>query len=133
MTLTTDVNRDDAQARVSLVSYLSRLQTVLIAPGAALTIGSGIMWSMALVGTGGYQSRVAPVGLSIMTAAGILGAVLVFAVTLPTARKLRFLSSVGGNGQMLAVFESLRRRLAIVSNIAGVCAVASLFASVLAP
>ena len=121
------------QARASLFGLVAKAHTAVIGPGALFTIGSGIMWSMAIVGAGDVQSRVAPIGLWVMTMAGFVGGLLVAFVALPTAVKLSAVAVPTADGNVLPVFERLRKRLIAVSFAAGVLALVSLFASVIAP
>jgi len=123
---------ESPQVRASLFGVLARAYTVVIGPGAILTLGSGILWSMAIVGAGDMQSRVAPIGLWVMTAAGFVGGLLVVFVALPTAARLRSVAAPTADGQVLPAFEQQRKRLIAVSYVAGVLALVALFASVLA-
>jgi len=68
-----------------------------------------------------------------MTAAGFVGGFLIVFVAIPTAIKLKAIAVVGSDGQVLPLFERHKKRLDIVSAVAGICALVSLFASVLAP
>jgi hypothetical protein len=88
---------------------------------------------MAIAGGGGVESRIAPIGAWIMTVLGVLGGLLVAFVALPTALKLKSVAVTRADGQVLPAFEKQKRRLEIVSAVAGLCALASLFAAVLAP
>ena len=88
---------------------------------------------MAIVGAGGVQSRVAPIGVMVMTAAGFVGALLIVFVALPSAVKMKAVAVPTADGKMLPVFERQRKRLIATSHIAGVLALVSLFASVVAP
>ncbi len=124
---------DSQQVSVRVTALLTRVHAMIIAPGALLTVGSGILWSMAIAGGGGVESRIAPIGAWIMTVLGVLGGLLVAFVALPTALKLKSVAVTRADGQVLPAFEKQKRRLEIVSAVAGLCALASLFAAVLAP
>jgi hypothetical protein len=131
--LATSVRVESPQVRVTWAALRARVQTRIIGPGALLTVGSGMLWSMAIVGSGGGGSRTAPIGLWIMTVAGMVGGLLVAFVALPTAVRLRAVAVSSADGQVLPAFEQQKRRLTLVSFVAGVCALVSLFAAVLAP
>lgn len=120
-------------ARAKLLGMLAGAFTVVIGPGAILTLGSGVLWSMAIVGVGDVERRVAPAGLGVMTAAGVVGGLLIAFVALPTAARLRAMAVPTVDGQLLPAFERQRKRLMVVSSVAGVLALVSLAASVLAP
>ena len=124
---------ESPQVRASLFGLLANVYTLVIGLGAFLTIGSGILWSMAIAGAGDIPSRVAPIGLWIMTAAGLVGGLLIAFVVLPTAVRMRAVAVATADGQMLPAFEQQRKRLLAVSCFAGVLAVVELFAAVLAP
>ena len=88
---------------------------------------------MALVNAGDMQSRVAPNGVLVMTAAGFIGGLLIVFSALPTAVKLKALAASTAATEMPPIVERLGRRLVAISLAAGVLAIVSLFASVLAP
>ncbi len=124
---------ESPQVRAGLFGLLAKAHNLVIGPGVLLTFGSGLLWSMALVGAGDVQARVAPFGTSVMTATGVLGGLLVVVVALPAAVKMKALAIPTADGQMLPAFEQQRKRLVSASNIAGAFALASLFASVFTP
>jgi hypothetical protein len=124
---------ESQELRTRLTALLAGVQTRIIGPGALLTIGSGIVWSMAIVPTGSLEIRVAPVGLWTMTAAGMIGGILVLAVALPTAARLKAIAVTGTDGQTLPAFGQLKSKLMVVSYVAGACALVALFAAVIAP
>ena len=124
---------DSTHVRTTLFKLVARVHTTVIVPGALFTLGSGVLWSMAIVGAGGVQSGVAPIGVLVMTAAGFVGGLLVVFVALPTAVKLKAVAVPTAAGKMLPVFERQRKRLIATSHIAGVLALVALFASVVAP
>ncbi len=124
---------ETAQVRAGVFGLLARVHSIVIGPGAILTLVSGIMWSVAVAGGGEIQIRVAPVGLWVMTVAGFVGGLLIVVEALPTAARLRALAVPTADGQMLPAFEKQRKRLIVVSFVAGVLALVSMFAAVLAP
>lgn len=125
--------KEPAQVRAPLLEMFARLHTTVIVPGALLTGASGVLWSMALAGGQGTESRVAPLGLWIMSGAGFLGVLLIAFVALPAAVRLGILAVPTEDGHMLPEFERQRKRLLGASIASGVLAAVSLFASVLAP
>jgi hypothetical protein len=106
---------------------------MVIVPGALLTLGSGVLWSLTIAGAGDVQNRVAPMGVWVMTAAGIVGALLIAFVALPTAVKLKAVAVPTAAEKMLPIFERQKKRLIAASHVAGVLALVSLLASALAP
>ncbi len=121
--------RESVEVRVGLFRLLTQVQTLVIGLGALLTAGTGIVWSMWLVQDGGEASTHS-VGLWLMQGLGLLGAVLVLFVAVPTAVKVGGLAVATDDGQVLPAFEYLRRRQVVVSSVATVLAILSLFTGV---
>jgi hypothetical protein len=116
--------REDRQGLGAVVRSQAALQRVLIAPGALLTVMSGLILTFSVTGRTGDL-----VGFSfwlvVMQVTGIVGALVTLLVGLPTAARLARLDSVGGNS---AFFDELRQRQRIVASIAGVLALIALVA-----
>ena len=72
MLMTSGARGESQRVRVSLAALLARVHVAIIGPGAIATIGSGILWSLAITGGSDVESRVAPMGAWIMTAVGIV-------------------------------------------------------------
>jgi hypothetical protein len=125
--------RESPLVQTTLHAIVASVFTVVIGPGAILTLGSGILWSMAIVGAGGVERRIASAGLAVMIAAGFVGGLLIAFLALPAAARLRAVAVHTEDGQVLPVFETQRKRLIVVSTVAGLLALVSLAASVLAP
>ena len=89
------------------------LQRKIIAPGAALAVLSGVLLTMKTYGMG----NVAPSGwLMVMQASGVIGACLTLFVALPTSVRM---ARIAPDGQTAALFELLRKRMAMAGSIAG--------------
>jgi hypothetical protein len=121
--------RESVEVRVGLFRLLTQVQTLVIGLGALLTVGTGIVWSMWLVQDGG-ESGTHSIGLWLMQGLGLLGAVLVLFVAVPTAVKVGGLAVATDDGQVLPAFDYLRRRQVLVSSVATVLAILSLFTGV---
>ncbi len=95
---------------------------LLVAPGALIAALSGVMLTFARTGGAGGQ-----IGFSfwlvLMQGAGLLGALVVLLIGLPTASKL---ARIDPAGQHAAYFDELRQRQRVASSIAGVLALAAL-------
>ena len=101
----------------AVIGAVSRLQASLqrkiIAPGAALVVFTGILLTMKTYGMG----NVAPSGwLMVMQVSGVIGACLTLFVALPTSVRM---ARIGPEGQTAALFELLRKRMAVAGSIAG--------------
>jgi hypothetical protein len=112
--------------RLRVYRATSAVQRLLVGPGAAGVVISGVM----LLLGGPYmheQSGVMPAWLSVMMGAGILGALVAIIVSVPTANRLGRLDP-DARGEMPEAFAALRKRQAIFATIAGMLALVALFA-----
>ena len=116
--------REDRQGVGSVVRVQAALQRTLVAPGALLTVLSGLILTFAVTGRTGDLVGFS-IWLVVMQGAGIVGALLTLLIGLPTATRLARLDPAGGNA---AFFDELRQRQRIVASIAGVLALAALVA-----
>jgi hypothetical protein len=117
------VSKDEERARLgAVVRAQAAVHRVLVAPGALLAVLSGVMLTFARTGGSGGQ-----IGFSfwlvLMQGAGLVGALIVLLVGLPTSSKLARIDPLGQNG---AYFDELRQRQRITGSIAGVFALAAL-------
>jgi hypothetical protein len=129
MVLAFGARRESVEVRLGLFRLLTQVQTLVIGLGALLTVGTGIVWSMWLVQDGG-EAGTHSIGLWLMQGLGLLGAVLVLFVAVPTAVKVGGLAVATDDGQVLPAFEYLRRRQVLVSSAATILAILSLFTGV---
>jgi hypothetical protein len=95
----------------AVVRAQSAVQRMVIAPGALLTLLSGLMLTFALAGMAG-----ANVWLMIMQGAGLVAALLTLFIALPTATRL---SRLDPTGSQSAYFDELRKRQKVVGMIWG--------------
>jgi hypothetical protein len=107
---------------------IARSQTAaykaIIAPGALLVVLSGLILTFSVSARMGELVGF-NLWLVIMQGAGIVGALLVLLIGLPTASKLARLDP---EGQGAAYFDELRQRQKVVSSVAGVLALVALVA-----
>lgn len=103
------------------------IQKVLIAPGALLTVLSGLILTFRVTARTGELVGF-NLWLVLMQAAGIVGALVALLISLPTASKLARLDPAG---QHAAYFDELRARQKVTSSIAGVLALAALVGGVM--
>jgi hypothetical protein len=115
---------EDRPALGAVVRAQAAIHKALVAPGALLTVLSGLILTFSVTGRGGELVGFT-LALVIMQGAGVLGALIVLLVALPTAAKLGRLDPLGPAG---AAFDELRQRQRIVSSIAGTLALAALVA-----
>jgi hypothetical protein len=116
--------REDRHGLGAAVRLQSAIQRAIIAPGALLTVLSGLILTFSVTGrTGDLIGFSLP--LVVMQGAGIVGALITLLVALPTAAKLARLDPAGPNA---GYFDELRQRQKVVASIAGVFALAALVA-----
>lgn len=101
----------------------------IIGPGAILAVLSGLMLTFTVAGRTGELVGF-NVWLLVMQGAGVLGALLVLLIGLPTAAKLARLDPTGPGA---AFFDELRQRQKIVASVSGTLALVALVAGALLP
>jgi hypothetical protein len=114
--------REDRASLGAVVRVQAAVQRTLVAPGALLAVLSGLMLTFAVTSLRGGDPGF-NLWLVLMQGAGIVGALLVLMVGLPTAAKLARLDPVGPSA---AYFDELRQRQRVVGSVAGVFALAAL-------
>jgi hypothetical protein len=117
------VSKREERARLgAVVRAQAAVQRVLVAPGALLTVLSGLMLTFAVTSLSGGEAGFS-IWLVLMQGAGLVGALIVLLVGLPTSSKLARIDPQGPNA---AYFDELRQRQRVTSSIAGVFALAAL-------
>ncbi|HEU5040519.1 MAG TPA: DUF2269 family protein [Gemmatimonadales bacterium] len=119
--------REDREGLGVVVRLQAAIQRLLIAPGALLTVLSGLILTFAVTGRTGDLVGF-NVWLVVMQGTGVVGALVSLMVALPTATRLARLDPAGPNG---AYFDELRQRQKVVASIAGVLALVALLAGAL--
>jgi hypothetical protein len=119
--------REGREALGAIARAQAAIHKAIIGPGALLAVLSGLILTFSVSGRLG--ELVGPsVWLMVMQGAGVLGALLVLLVGLPTAAKLGRLDPTG---QGAGYFDELRQRQRIVGSIAGTLALVALVAGAL--
>jgi len=117
------VSRGEERGRLgAVVRAQAAVQKVLVAPGALLTVLSGLMLTFAVTSLTGGEAGFS-LWLVLMQGAGFVGALIVLLVGLPTSSRLARIDPLGPNA---AYFDELRQRQRVTSSIAGVFALAAL-------
>jgi hypothetical protein len=116
--------REDRPGLGAIVRAQAAVQKVIIAPGALLTVASGLILTFSVSARMGELVGF-NLALVVMQVAGLAGAMISLTVALPTAAKLSRLDPVG---QGSAYFDELRQRQRVVSSIAGTLALVALVA-----
>jgi hypothetical protein len=116
--------REDWAGLGAVARTQAAIQRNIVAPGALLTVLSGLVLTFSVTGRSGETAGSA-LPLMIMQGAGLVGALITLAVGLPTASKLARLDPVG---PAAALFDELRQRQRVVASVAGVFAMVALVA-----
>ncbi len=116
--------REDRQGLGVVIRSQAALQRILVAPGALLTVLSGLILTFSVTARTGELVGFS-VWLVVMQGTGLVGALVTLLVGLPTATRLARLDPTGPNA---AFFDELRQRQRVVSSIAGVLAMVALVA-----
>jgi hypothetical protein len=119
--------REDRHGIGVVVRAQTQLTKIAIAPGALLTVLSGLILTFSTTAqTGELVGFSLP--LVVMQGAGILAALLTLLITLPTSAKLGRLDPVG---EAAGYFDELRQRQRIVASISGTLGLVALLAGAL--
>jgi putative copper export protein len=114
--------REERPGLGAVVRAQSNLTKVAIAPGALLTVLSGLILTFQLSGgdLAGFS-----IWLVIMQGAGLIAALITLLIALPTAARLGRLEPTS---EAARYFDELRQRQRIVASISGVLGLVALFA-----
>jgi hypothetical protein len=113
---------EDRAGLGTIVRTQAAVQKILVAPGALLAVLSGLMLTFMMTSLRGGEPGF-NLWLVLMQGSGVVGALLVLMVGLPTAAKLARLDPEGPGA---AYFDELRQRQRVVGSVAGVVALAAL-------
>lgn len=114
--------REDRTGLGAIVRAQVTLAKAAIAPGALLTVLSGLILTFQLSG-GDFAGF--SIWLVVMQGAGLLAALMTLLISLPTAARLGRLDPTGEGARY---FDELRARQRIVASIAGTLGLVALFA-----
>jgi hypothetical protein len=116
--------REDRAGLGAIARAQAAIHRAIIAPGAILVVLSGLILTFSVSGRTGELVGFS-VWLVVMQGAGLVGALMVLLIGLPTAAKLARLDPMG---QGAAFFDELRQRQRIVASASGVLALVALVA-----
>jgi hypothetical protein len=114
--------REDRAGLGAVVRSQAAVQKILVAPGALLAVLSGLMLTFSVTSLRGGEVGF-NLWLVLMQGAGLIGALIVLLIGLPTAAKLARLDPTGPGA---GYFDELRQRQRVVGSLAGVFALAAL-------
>jgi uncharacterized membrane protein len=110
-----------------LAGIQGRLHRTLVLPGCLLAVFSGILLTLRLYG-GPVSTEGFSIPLMAMQGLGLLAAVIVLAVSLPTMTRLVRLDPTG---EQAPLFAALQRRSALAGSLSGTLALGALVAGAL--
>jgi hypothetical protein len=116
--------REDRAGLGAVARAQAAAHKAIIAPGAILVVLSGLILTFSVSGRTGELLGFS-VWLVVMQGAGLVGALMVLLIGLPTAAKLARLDPMGPGA---AFFDELRQRQKIVASVSGVLALVALVA-----
>jgi hypothetical protein len=116
--------REDRAGLGAIARAQAAVHKAIIAPGAILVVLSGLILTFSVSGRTGELVGFS-IWLVVMQGAGLVGALMVLLIGLPTAAKLARLDPMG---QGAAFFDELRQRQRIVASASGVLALVALVA-----
>jgi hypothetical protein len=116
--------REDRGGIGAVARALAAIHKAIIAPGALLAVLSGLILTFSVAGRTGELVGF-NIWLVIMQGAGLVGALVVLLIGLPTAAKLARLDPAGPGA---AFFDELRQRQKIVASVSGTLAFVALVA-----
>ena len=119
-----EAKREDRAGLGAVARAQAAIHKAIIAPGAILVVLSGLILTFSVSGRTGELVGFS-VWLIVMQGAGLIGALMVLLIGLPTAAKLARLDPMG---QGAAFFDELRQRQRIVASASGVLALVALVA-----
>jgi hypothetical protein len=122
MVLGVTAKQFDAGERLAAYRLTSAIQRVLLGPGAAAVVLSGVVLASPYMKEG-----TVPGWLMLMMTSGILGALIAIGITVPTAARLGRLQ-VDPQGELPMSFPGLRKRLIIAGSVSGGLGVLALVA-----
>jgi uncharacterized membrane protein len=113
---------EDRPTQAVVVRMLGVIHRALLLPGIVLTVLSGGYLSIPAAAAGMPSSW-----LMVMQLAGVLAAILVLFVSLPTLGRL---GRISPTGETAPLFDALRKKQAMAGMIAGTLGIIALFAGV---
>ena len=119
--------REDRAGLGAVARAQAAVHKAIIAPGAILVVLSGLILTFSVSGRTGELEGFS-IWLVVMQGAGLVGALVVLLIGLPTAARLARLDPIG---QGAAFFDELRQRQRIVASVSGVLALVALVAGAL--
>jgi hypothetical protein len=122
MVLGVTAKRFDPGERLAAYRLTSAIQRILLGPGAAAVVLSGVVLASPYMKEG-----TVPGWLMLMMTSGILGALIAIGVTVPTAARLGRLQ-LDPRGELPESFAGLRKRLVIAGSVAGALGLVALAA-----
>jgi hypothetical protein len=120
--------REDRAGLGAIARAQAAVHKAIIAPGAILVVLSGLILTFSVSGRTGELVGF-NVWLVVMQGTGLVGALIVLLIGLPTAAKLARLDPLG---QGAAFFDELRQRQKIVASVSGTLALVALVAGAFA-
>lgn len=125
MVVAVDAGTEAGASRRATARLLGKLYGWVIAPGALVTVVTGLALTMALAQRAGSEIMALP-GMWGMQATGLLAGLLVLFIGLPTAANLARVAGASDDEALPPLFARLQKRLAMVAQVVVLLAVVAL-------
>ena len=112
--------------RNAALRWTGRVYSLVVGPGALLTVVSGLVLTMSLAQRGASHLMAQPY-IWVMEVAGLVAGVLVLFLALPTAATMARMADAAADGDLPPSFGGLQRRLSVIVHVVAVLVVLSLF------
>lgn len=112
--------------RASAYRTMGRIYAWIVAPGAILTTGSGLAFTM-MVASAGYGARLGEPAVAAMQGIGLLAGLLEIFVSFPTSQRVARVATVADGGELPPSVERLVSRTVSVSGAALAMVVVALY------
>lgn len=126
MVLNSNARGETGRTRQAALQWMGRMYSLVVGPGALLTVVTGLALTMSLAQRMGSEVMARP-NIWVMQAAGLVAGLLVLFVALPTATNLARVATAAGDGELPHSFGQMQRRLSIVVHVVAVLVLLSLF------
>ena len=126
MVLSANAKSATGVERNAAFRWAGRVYSLVVGPGALLTVVTGLILTMSLAQRGASQVMAQP-SIWVMQAAGLVAGLLVLFVALPTSTSLARMADAAADGELPPSFGRMQRRLSVVVHVVAVLVVLSLY------
>ena len=126
MVLSANAKSATGVERNAAFRWAGRMYSLIVGPGALLTVITGLALTMSLAQRGASQVMAHP-SIWVMQVTGLAAGVLVLFLALPTAATMARMADAAADGELPPSFGGKQRRLSVVVHLVAVLVVLSLY------